>query len=228
MVRDHERRTDRILDAAGELLLRFGYRKVTIEDIARRAGIGKGTVYLHWRTKQELFDALLRRQSIALIVALLERLRADPAEVMPHRMSSSGFLICLDDPLVMALVTGDAELLGQLRDSPHAGQDLIAADQIHDIWARHGLIRTDMPNLRYAMTAVSTGFYLIDDTPESAGIDARAKADSMAHALRATFEPATRPNTDALAAAAAEVAAICEDVIDSYRKQLYSDDGEDE
>jgi AcrR family transcriptional regulator len=40
-------RADRILDAAGDLLLRLGYRKVTIEDVAQRAGIGKGTVYLH-------------------------------------------------------------------------------------------------------------------------------------------------------------------------------------
>ncbi|HEY0932927.1 MAG TPA: TetR family transcriptional regulator, partial [Trebonia sp.] len=37
-------RESRILDAAGDLLLAFGYRKVTIEDVARRAEIGKGTV----------------------------------------------------------------------------------------------------------------------------------------------------------------------------------------
>jgi hypothetical protein len=36
-------RADRILDAAGSLLLRHGYRKVNVEDIARQAGIGKGT-----------------------------------------------------------------------------------------------------------------------------------------------------------------------------------------
>ncbi|MGW2198666.1 helix-turn-helix domain-containing protein, partial [Streptosporangium sp. NPDC001682] len=42
-------RADRILDAAAELLVRLGYRKVTIDDIARLAGIGKGTVYLHPR-----------------------------------------------------------------------------------------------------------------------------------------------------------------------------------
>jgi hypothetical protein len=33
-------RADRILYAAGELMIRLGYRKVTIDDIARQAGIG--------------------------------------------------------------------------------------------------------------------------------------------------------------------------------------------
>lgn len=37
---------DRILDAAERLLGRFGYRKMTVEDIAVEARIGNGTVYL--------------------------------------------------------------------------------------------------------------------------------------------------------------------------------------
>lgn len=45
---------DRILDAAERLLGRFGYRKMTIDDIAAEAGIGKGTVYLSFPSKEEL------------------------------------------------------------------------------------------------------------------------------------------------------------------------------
>jgi AcrR family transcriptional regulator len=48
--RDRQARAARILDATAELLLRHGYRRVTIDDIARHADIGKGTVYLHWKT----------------------------------------------------------------------------------------------------------------------------------------------------------------------------------
>jgi AcrR family transcriptional regulator len=43
-----------ILDAADHLLARYGYRKMTIDDIAREAGIGKGTVYLHFASKEEV------------------------------------------------------------------------------------------------------------------------------------------------------------------------------
>ncbi len=45
---------ERILDAAERLLGRFGYRKMTVEDIATEAGIGKGTVYLSFPSKEEV------------------------------------------------------------------------------------------------------------------------------------------------------------------------------
>jgi AcrR family transcriptional regulator len=47
-------REDLILDAADRLLARYGYKKMTIDDVAREAGIGKGTVYLHFKSKQDL------------------------------------------------------------------------------------------------------------------------------------------------------------------------------
>lgn len=45
---------DAILDATDRLLARYGYRKMTVEDIATEAGIGKGTVYLHFNSKEEV------------------------------------------------------------------------------------------------------------------------------------------------------------------------------
>jgi AcrR family transcriptional regulator len=43
-----------ILDATDRLLARYGYRKMTVEDIAAEAGIGKGTIYLHFTSKEEV------------------------------------------------------------------------------------------------------------------------------------------------------------------------------
>lgn len=43
-----------ILDATDTLLARFGYRKMTVEDIAREVGVGKGTIYLHFTSKEEV------------------------------------------------------------------------------------------------------------------------------------------------------------------------------
>jgi AcrR family transcriptional regulator len=45
---------DLILDAVDGLLARYGYNKMTMEDVARQVGIGKGTIYLHFKSKQEL------------------------------------------------------------------------------------------------------------------------------------------------------------------------------
>src|SRR5512135_518016 len=45
---------DLILDAVDVLLARYGYNKMTMEDVARQVGIGKGTIYLHFPGKEEL------------------------------------------------------------------------------------------------------------------------------------------------------------------------------
>jgi AcrR family transcriptional regulator len=43
-----------ILDAMGRLIERMGYHKTTVEDIANEVGIGKGTVYLHFSSKEDI------------------------------------------------------------------------------------------------------------------------------------------------------------------------------
>jgi AcrR family transcriptional regulator len=56
---------DLILDAADRLLARYGYRKMTMDDLAQEVGIGKGTLYLHFRSKEDIalsrVDRLVRR-----------------------------------------------------------------------------------------------------------------------------------------------------------------------
>lgn len=52
---------DLILDAVDVLLARFGYGKMTMEDVAKHVGIGKGTIYLHFPSKEELVLAHIDR-----------------------------------------------------------------------------------------------------------------------------------------------------------------------
>jgi AcrR family transcriptional regulator len=63
---------DAILDATDRLLARYGYRKMTVEDIAREVGIGKGSVYLHFASKEEIVLSRVDR----LVEQLKERLWA--------------------------------------------------------------------------------------------------------------------------------------------------------
>ena len=62
---------DAILDAAERLLARYGYQKMTMDDLAREAGIGKGTTYLHFPSKQEVILCSIDR----IVERLLEQLR---------------------------------------------------------------------------------------------------------------------------------------------------------
>jgi AcrR family transcriptional regulator len=61
---------ERILDAADRLLARFGYRKMTVDDLAREAGIGKGTVYLSFAGKSEVALACIDRMAGRLMEQL--------------------------------------------------------------------------------------------------------------------------------------------------------------
>ena len=67
-----EETKDAILDATDRLLARFGYRKMTIEDIAREVGIGKGTIYLYFTSKEEVVLSHIDR----IVERLKERLWA--------------------------------------------------------------------------------------------------------------------------------------------------------
>ncbi len=61
-----------ILDATDRLLARYGYKKMTIDDLAQEVGIGKGTVYLHFSSKEEVALSHIDR----IVERLKERLRA--------------------------------------------------------------------------------------------------------------------------------------------------------
>lgn len=51
---------EKILEAAQQLFNRFGLRKTTIDDIAKEADIGKGTIYLYFSNKEEIFLTVAR------------------------------------------------------------------------------------------------------------------------------------------------------------------------
>lgn len=68
-----------ILDATDRLLARFGYRKMTVEDIAAEAGIGKGTIYLHFTSKEEVVLSHIDRIVERLNNQLMEIAQSDAA-----------------------------------------------------------------------------------------------------------------------------------------------------
>ena len=67
---------DEILNATDKLLARFGYAKMTIDDLAREVGIGKGTIYLYFSSKEEIALSHVDR----IVERMKERLREIAAE----------------------------------------------------------------------------------------------------------------------------------------------------
>jgi AcrR family transcriptional regulator len=67
-----ERRRDRILETATEVFFEAGYAAATMSRIAARLGGSKATLYAYFRTKEELFEAIIRRQCDRLLAAFDE------------------------------------------------------------------------------------------------------------------------------------------------------------
>jgi AcrR family transcriptional regulator len=67
---------DLILDAVDVLLAKYGYKKMTMDDVARHVGIGKGTIYLHFPGKEELILTHIDRIAVRVVVRLQEIARS--------------------------------------------------------------------------------------------------------------------------------------------------------
>jgi AcrR family transcriptional regulator len=59
---NRDERRSMLLDMAAVVILRFGYRKTTLEDIAAEAGVSRATVYNYFPSKEEVFRAIIDRE----------------------------------------------------------------------------------------------------------------------------------------------------------------------
>ncbi len=99
-----EARRDEVLDAALELFTEKGFANTRVEDVASKAGISKGTVYLYFDSKEALMEGLIDRalSPIALkAISTIESMGVDPILVF----KTIGGLIAhnLGDPKVLAV-----------------------------------------------------------------------------------------------------------------------------
>src|SRR5690349_6442190 len=69
---NRDERRDHILDVARECFLRDGYAGCSMSTIAARLGGSKGTLYNYFRSKEELFEAFVRRACTRFAEALSE------------------------------------------------------------------------------------------------------------------------------------------------------------
>ncbi|WP_274912078.1 TetR/AcrR family transcriptional regulator [Streptomyces sp. WZ-12] len=245
---ERDERGQRILEVAGELLLAWGYRRVTIDEIARRAKVGKGTVYLHWKTKDSLLLAVVLNVKWRTQRQHLARMRSDPLEILPSRTMRSYYGDFLKEPVLRAMHTEDVDILGRLSDTAKKEfADLMAlSEQVLlrylDVLRQHGLIRSDLdvPHLQYALLSTTTGFLmseamLYDRAPENP----KVRGDLLAETLRRMLETpaedfrAARTETNAAArplryssmeeaavAAAPEIIALYEQLEESSATEI--------
>ena len=86
-----------ILDAATGVFLRYGFKKTSMEDLARAAGLSRQGLYLHFATKEELFKAGVLR--------ILQSVRQAGRTVLTSELP-------LDEKLLEFFLATHAHLLG--------------------------------------------------------------------------------------------------------------------
>ncbi|MCD8390931.1 MAG: TetR/AcrR family transcriptional regulator [Firmicutes bacterium] len=62
IIKDANERRNEILDIAENLFNEKGYNKTTVDDILKESGIAKGTLYYHFKNKEDILSAMIERQ----------------------------------------------------------------------------------------------------------------------------------------------------------------------
>jgi AcrR family transcriptional regulator len=129
----------RLLEAATKLFQSRGYQHTSVDEVAREAGLAKGTVYVHFKNKQELLFHAIAEEKKRLVKAMLPILTADvaPAERLTRYLEHA-FLALQHAPLISKLMLGDRQILMQLSE---LGDELRAQVQELQINSMLALVR---------------------------------------------------------------------------------------
>ncbi len=193
-------REERLLDVATTLLVRWGYRKTTIDDVAREAGVGKGTIYLHWKDKNELFRAAIWREQQRYSEEVKRRIAADPEGGLLHRVTTHGMLASLSNPLMAAIIRGKSDIFNGFLGAYDPGllHQLVGdANAYFDQLQQAGLIRADLPasTITYLLTSLKVGMF---NSPDIIGQEHLPSMEQLTEALsdliRRWLEPDQLPS----------------------------------
>lgn len=148
VVKDAEVRRNEILDAAEELFGSKGFDGTSTNDILDRVGIARGTLYYHFRSKEEILDAMIARMA--------DRLIADAAKVAEDR--SIPLLERL--PRTVLALNVDSSIGEEVMQQVHRSQNALLHQKLQDRLLRgvipliallvedgigQGIFRTDYP-----------------------------------------------------------------------------------
>lgn len=67
-----------VLQEAAKLFRHYGLNKTTMEDIARAVGKGKSTLYYYYKSKEEIFDAVMKREKDAILCRIQAAVAQQP------------------------------------------------------------------------------------------------------------------------------------------------------
>lgn len=191
----NKERANRILDAAGKLIVHYGFDKTTVDDIAREAGISKGAIYLHWSSKDKLFEALIWHEAWAYLKDILAAVDADPQGGTLTALLKHSILCITRRPLMRALYNRDRRIMGDFlkrRDPTLGAKRYLLNKEYIQAMQQIGLVRADiLPDvLAFIFSCFSAGLLALGD---SVGDEPAPPFESVFEGLTAILGPALTP-----------------------------------
>ena len=138
-----------LMDAAESVLAEKGVASVTMRDIAAKAGCAPGTIYLYFKTKQDVLDAIATRHSDILLAELDDILaqKAAPLEKLRGITDALVAYFSYHRSVTRILAAGGISTLESLPPAPRRKWDEFLAQELELIRAaqKAGDIRTNYP-----------------------------------------------------------------------------------
>lgn len=172
---DNEEREQRILDVAADLFVHYGYDKTTVSDIAREAGVSKGAIYLHFESKDALFEGLLIRELMTYQKNWLALIEADPKGGTIGGMYKNVLYALNSSAFMSAMFRQDTRVLGSYLRKPDnffRKQDQSGRYRFVKMMQEAGAIRQDAdPKVTaHIMNMLAYGLVGLDDVMDKAYI----------------------------------------------------------
>jgi AcrR family transcriptional regulator len=148
---DARRNYQRLLAAAGTAFAERGADDVSLEEIARRAGVGIGTLYRHFPTRQALLEAVYRDQVDALEVLVAKLLQSDsPGTALAEWLAALMAFGKAKRSMTTAML--DSELLSSCKQMLHGATDELFARAQQAGAVRADVQGTDVMRLTHAVS----------------------------------------------------------------------------
>ncbi len=192
-IRHNTATEDRLLDAARESILLVGWKRTTLTEVARRAGLSRMTVYRTYADMTGLLGDLMTREWLQMLAELNETAAEQP---WPERIGAqvvATVRALRANPLFHRIVDVDPELLlPYLLDRRGRSQEAVLdllADRIAEGQAEGGLRRGDPVLLARAIVLATHGFVLSAHTMTDGVVTATALDQELAELVRRCLAP---------------------------------------
>jgi len=171
-----------ILDAARQVFERYGTRRANVEDVARRAGISRSTLYRAYPNKEALLEAVLLRQFDDFLTEL-DRVAADlPPQEAVAECFTRGMALTREIPLLARLAESEPETITAAGAASHSSLVLGSAERVASTLRRSGATMPDAELQTVAELMLRVAWtYLLN--PQG-GLDVTDEEAVRAHARR--------------------------------------------